>query len=246
MWMSGSLCLIHPPYSIRFCPPHLILFISWVLQLLNQFYSYTTLHLMWMERFGAPFSSTWQHQLSTSVLLDVPYLEPVPFMDSVFLLTLWMPDSVQKAVWMFVLMFFVFFFTLRIMLSLQNTDYLTIITSQSQRVIHSPTLLSPPPSFPLHLLPQVMETKNMLYLVTEYAKNGEIFGEWPCCVRSGRPICPFECGMVLGKQGSIKVLLDLLFAASLIWLNLKSHMTPEHLRTLTWFGTSCDPPLSFW
>uniref|UniRef100_A0A3B1JDQ3 non-specific serine/threonine protein kinase n=1 Tax=Astyanax mexicanus TaxID=7994 RepID=A0A3B1JDQ3_ASTMX len=25
---------------------------------------------------------------------------------------------------------------------------------------------------------QVMETKNMLYLVTEYAKNGEIFGEW--------------------------------------------------------------------
>uniref|UniRef100_A0A3B4Y5G8 non-specific serine/threonine protein kinase n=1 Tax=Seriola lalandi dorsalis TaxID=1841481 RepID=A0A3B4Y5G8_SERLL len=24
---------------------------------------------------------------------------------------------------------------------------------------------------------QVMETKNMLYLVTEYAKNGEIFGE---------------------------------------------------------------------
>lgn len=34
-----------------------------------------------------------------------------------------------------------------------------------------------PPSFPLHLLSQVMETKNMLYLVTEYAKNGEIFGE---------------------------------------------------------------------
>ena len=24
---------------------------------------------------------------------------------------------------------------------------------------------------------QVMETKNMLYLVTEYAPNGEIFGE---------------------------------------------------------------------
>lgn len=25
---------------------------------------------------------------------------------------------------------------------------------------------------------QVMETKNMLYLVTEYAKNGEIFGKF--------------------------------------------------------------------
>lgn len=28
------------------------------------------------------------------------------------------------------------------------------------------------------VLTQVMETKNMLYLVTEYAKNGEIFGKW--------------------------------------------------------------------
>lgn len=36
----------------------------------------------------------------------VPYLEPVPFMDFVFLLTLWMPDSVQKAMWIFVLTFF--------------------------------------------------------------------------------------------------------------------------------------------
>uniref|UniRef100_A0A671SGW0 non-specific serine/threonine protein kinase n=1 Tax=Sinocyclocheilus anshuiensis TaxID=1608454 RepID=A0A671SGW0_9TELE len=27
---------------------------------------------------------------------------------------------------------------------------------------------------------QVMETKNMLYLVTEYARNGEIFGECIC------------------------------------------------------------------
>lgn len=128
MWMSGSLCLIHPPYSIRFCPPHLILFISWVFQLLNQFYSYTTLHLVWMERFWVPFSSTWQHQLSTSVLLDVPYLEPVPFMDSVFLLTLWMPDCSESRVNVCVN---VFFSTLIIMLSSQNTDYLIIITSQS-------------------------------------------------------------------------------------------------------------------
>ncbi len=28
------------------------------------------------------------------------------------------------------------------------------------------------------ILTQVMETKNMLYLVTEFAKNGEIFGKW--------------------------------------------------------------------
>lgn len=33
---------------------------------------------------------------------------------------------------------------------------------------------------------QVMETKNMLYLVSEYAPNGEIFGEWSLhCIRSG-------------------------------------------------------------
>lgn len=38
----------------------------------------------------------------------VPYLEPVPFMDFVFFLTLWMPDSVQKAMWIIVLMFFPF------------------------------------------------------------------------------------------------------------------------------------------
>lgn len=40
-----------------------------------------------------------------------------------------------------------------------------------------PSSLGPPCFFVLSLS-QVMETKNMLYLVTEYAKNGEIFGEW--------------------------------------------------------------------
>ena len=31
---------------------------------------------------------------------------------------------------------------------------------------------------------QVMETKDMLYIVTEYAKNGEMFGEYRvrCCI----------------------------------------------------------------
>lgn len=38
----------------------------------------------------------------------VPYLEPVPFMDFVFLLTLWMPDSVQRAMWIIVWTFFPF------------------------------------------------------------------------------------------------------------------------------------------
>ena len=36
-------------------------------------------------------------------------------------------------------------------------------------------------------LSQVMETKNMLYLVTEYAKNGEIFGEYEITLTSVSP-----------------------------------------------------------
>lgn len=32
------------------------------------------------------------------------------------------------------------------------------------------------------IIPQVMETKNMLYLVSEYAPNGEIFGKLPPCL----------------------------------------------------------------
>ena len=35
------------------------------------------------------------------------------------------------------------------------------------------------------LFPQVMETKNMLYLVSEYAPNGEIFGK---CASSPAPV----------------------------------------------------------
>lgn len=69
-----------------------------------------------------------------------------------------------------------------------------------------------PPYLPLHLPSQVMETKNMLYLVTEYAKNGEIFGESFCCVfkapsHSDHPctsrtnwISRFEWGMFLANK----------------------------------------------
>lgn len=57
--------------------------------------------------------STIQYHLATPAvhlrtLRWVPYLEPVPFMDFVFLLTLWMPDSVQRAMWIIVWTFFPF------------------------------------------------------------------------------------------------------------------------------------------
>lgn len=99
---------------------------------------------------------------------------------------------------------------------------------------------------------QVMETKNMLYLVTEYAKNGEIFGELsfqvqgqsdlkhyltmsflqvsvahkrnlPCCVSN-----------VFDKQGSIKVLLSLRCSRS--YPGLKGLMIDGYLRKMSWYG----------
>lgn len=39
------------------------------------------------------------------------------------------------------------------------------------------------------LFPQVMETKDMLYIVTEFAKNGEMFGKCP------RPPPPLELSL---------------------------------------------------
>lgn len=182
VWMSGSLCLIHPPYSIRFCPPHLILFISWVLELLNQFSSYTTRHLMWMESFWVPFRSTWQHQLSTSVLLDGAIFRAGAIHGFCFSLdfvnarlgseshlndcfSLFNNDAVIAECWL--------------------PDYYRTWKLTCNLLSRSSVS---PPSVPLHLLSQVMETKNMLYLVTEYAKNGEIFGEWFCCVPLGSPL----------------------------------------------------------
>lgn len=97
VWMSGSLCLIHPPLSIWFSPPHLILFISWVLLLLNRYSSYTTRHCVKTERFLSAiqiYSATPTVHLRT--LTWMPYLEPVPFMHFVLLLTLWKPDTVVE------------------------------------------------------------------------------------------------------------------------------------------------------
>ncbi|XP_023275670.1 serine/threonine-protein kinase SIK2-like isoform X1 [Seriola lalandi dorsalis] len=51
---------------------------------------------------------------------------------------------------------------------------------------------------------QVMETKNMLYLVTEYAKNGEIFGLvgglYPCQLK-GKPT---ECPILFATECELK------------------------------------------
>lgn len=71
-----------------------------------------------------------------------------------------------------------------------------------------------------------METKNMLYLVTEYAKNGEIFGELSFQVQGQSDLKHYltmsflqvsiahkkkNCCVsnVFDKQGSIEVLLSL-------------------------------------
>ncbi|KAG9335015.1 hypothetical protein JZ751_006156 [Albula glossodonta] len=54
----------------------------------------------------------------------------------------------------------------------------------------------------------VMETKDMLYIVTEYAKNGEMFGEWkfrfPCLIAFCDPVAGVDCR-------SIKRLVDIPF-----------------------------------
>lgn len=95
VWMSGSLCLIHPPLSIWFSPPHFSLFISWVLLLLNQYSSYTTRHCARTKRCLSAiqiYSATPTVHLHT--LTWVPYLEPAPFMHFVLLLTLRLPDTV--------------------------------------------------------------------------------------------------------------------------------------------------------
>lgn len=61
--------------------------------------------------------------------------------------------------------------------------------------IHTPTFFFLPSLGPCSFvlfLSQVMETKNMLYLVTEYAKNGEIFGEWSFQIHSQSDLSIFK------------------------------------------------------
>ena len=101
---------------------------------------------------------------------------------------------------------------------------------------------------------QVMETKNMLYLVTEYAKNGEIFGELSFQVQGQSDLkhyltmsflqvsvahkrnLPCCVGNIFDKQGSIKILLSLSWSRSYPGLNLKGHMIDGYLRTMSWYG----------
>lgn len=90
----------------------------------------------------------------------VPFLEPGPFMMFFFfllflLLTRWMPDITVL--------------NLRescVCGPLCNSFFFLLLKHGLYSLFSLALLLS-----------QVMETKNMLYLVTEYAKNGEIFGE---------------------------------------------------------------------
>lgn len=45
-----------------------------------------------------------------------------------------------------------------------------------------------------------METANMIYIVSEYASSGEIFGEWlvpPCLLYT--TFAHFECSAVIGR-----------------------------------------------
>lgn len=119
---------------------------------------------------------------------------------------------------------------------------------------YSPTLLSPPsPSPALPSSPfQVMETKNMLYLVTEYAKNGEIFGELSFQVQGQSDLKHYLTMSFL--QVSIahkkKTVVSVMFltnkevskscwacaALSYPGLNLKGHMIDGYLRTMSWYG----------
>lgn len=118
-----------------------------------------------------------------------------------------------------------------------------------------PSSLGPPCFFVLSLS-QVMETKNMLYLVTEYAKNGEIFGEWSLQVQDQSDlstlrhfptvftqVLPISAAhrilhccisrVFFDKQGSIKVLLSLrsLNSYTRQRSHLKGHMIGGNLRT---------------
>lgn len=195
--MSGSLCLIHPPIFHQILPTT---FNSIHLPSVTASKSVLLLYNTAPYVDGELLSTIQIHLATPAVRLRtltwLPYLEPVPFMDFVFLLTLWMPDSLQKAMW---IIEYCFFFPFS-----NNAGYRITIYNSLFHV--SVVLPSPAP------LSQVMETKNMLYLVTEYAKNGEIFGEWSLCLLNAalHPRCtsctklPYGTRNLFGKQGRIK------------------------------------------
>lgn len=135
--MSGSLCLIHPPIFHQILPTT---FNSIHLPSVTASKSVLLLYNTAPYVDGELLSTIQIHLATPAVRLRtltwLPYLEPVPFMDFVFLLTLWMPDSLQKAMW---IIEYCFFFPLVIMLVI-GLLY----------IIHSSTSLSsflhPPPS----------------------------------------------------------------------------------------------------
>lgn len=91
-----------------------------------------------------------------------------------------------------------------------------------------------------------METKNMLYLVTEYAKNGEIFGEWPQHLKKAFLFTFFMCSpnyfrkrIVLLRhwrflETSIKLFCWVYLACPCLYL--KGHMIARYQRTVSWYG----------
>lgn len=87
------------------------------------------------------------------------------------------------------------------------------------RCIHPGLCVTPFPLLrsPFFLLFQVMETKDMLYIVTEFAKNGEMFGELhsflalvkPCLLTSACSLWGFSVLFFFGPvpgSGSLSIL----------------------------------------
>lgn len=109
IWMSGSLCLIHLPIFHQILPTT---FNSIHLPSVTASKSVLLLYNTAPYVDGELLSTIQIHLATPAVRLRtltwLPYLEPVPFMDFVFLLTLWMPDSLQKAMWIIEYCFFPF------------------------------------------------------------------------------------------------------------------------------------------
>uniref|UniRef100_A0A671QBG1 non-specific serine/threonine protein kinase n=1 Tax=Sinocyclocheilus anshuiensis TaxID=1608454 RepID=A0A671QBG1_9TELE len=75
---------------------------------------------------------------------------------------------------------------------------------------------------------QVMETKNMLYLVTEYARNGEIFGECirfhTCANKSSFHSYPYTHPVLLSIACAVHTCLR--------WIEIIGHTTFLHISSI--------------
>lgn len=187
VWMSGSLRLIHP------LPLHLILHSA-----------FNSIHLLSVSAAKSVLlllhnmvpCQDWKVLSTTQTLNNTNRPPPFSYMEAIFrpcaihaFLFVWEfcgwhtlqfnhsvspPRFIVHCSWFFCAYFlllqqsvyFGFFFRWR---CIWNVIFLYVFTH--------PCFFPYPPISLLSFF-QVMETKNMLYLVTEYAKNGEIFGEF--------------------------------------------------------------------